>query len=71
MHHMGVYETYVVLKDSEQLAQKQQLKLSTTLSLLCPQGSKNGALKTSLCCNRAHWYVMGLLDLEKMQRNFK
>lgn len=22
MHHMGVYEMYVVLKDSEQLAQK-------------------------------------------------
>ena len=64
---MGVYDTYVVLKDSEQPAQKETAKVKDNSLTLFPQGSKNGTLQTFLYCKRAHWYFMGLLDLEKMQ----
>ena len=39
MHHRDVYETYVILKDSEQLAQKKIAKVKYNSFSLFAQGS--------------------------------
>lgn len=40
MHHMGVYEMYVVLKDSEQLAQKIIAKVKYDSLTFIPAGKQ-------------------------------
>lgn len=47
MHHMGVYETHVVLKDSEQLAQKKIAKVKCNSFTSFPQEAKMAASKLS------------------------
>lgn len=70
MHHMGVYTNIRQTEGLRTTGIEKQLKLNTTLLLYSQreaQGSKNGTLQTFLCCKRAHWYLMGLLDLEEMR----
>lgn len=64
MHHMGVYETYVVLKDSDLLAQKMIAKVKYNCHFYSCRDAKMAPSKL-LSIVRARWYFMGLLDLEK------